>query len=729
MNKKVTNKTLTKRKVNKFDKGSWKDNWKGANAGSSAAQVASGVGEVAGTAINLAQPNQLTGQTRLDQYQAGREAIENQNVQASSMSDLNAMVSNLNWADSDDVNAIFSLEEAGGKSGGEITGGIISAAGAGAAAGATLGPWGALGGAFVGALGAGIGVGVNQANAKKQADLYALQAEREKILYDQANRDLKNQAYNTHQNIAQNEYNNYMINRIANGGNINIKPSKRGTFTAAAKQRGLGVQEFASKVLANKDEYSTAMIRKANFAKNASKWKHSYGGPLNTLSGDFDNGLIFINEGGTHEQSPFEGIQLGVDNEGVPNLVEEGEVIFGDYVFSNRLKPTVKLLEDGGFSDKYENWTFAKMAEDLQKESAERPNDLVSMNGLNDMMTRLITMQEAVREKKKTNSYSRGGKVNKFSDGTPSLYFDENVITPWDYGEIIETPDGFTPLEYTKPTVPKMSYFDKKGNEIKPTDPKWSKYHKKFTKKYLGNKSSFDWSTLGRYAPVAANTASMIANALEQPDALDYGHYDTAFDYAKNIPVATYNPVGGKITPDLIDPRYLLNQHAAERAALRRAISENAITGSQTMMHLANADYNAQRNDADALLAFDRENWSRKLQAAQHNLGIDTTNLQAGLQTLGMNQTRAQQIANAAFQNANARLGIDQFNLASEAQKAQALSQSVGALSEDLAGIGTEAYWRDQIENNPAFMEYIARMNKARNSAKCGGMLTKKRRK
>ena len=53
---------------------------------------------------------------------------------------------------------------------------------------------------------------------------------------------------------------------------IYIKPSKRGTFTAAAKARGMGVQEFASKVLANKDDYSTAMVKKANFARNASKW-------------------------------------------------------------------------------------------------------------------------------------------------------------------------------------------------------------------------------------------------------------------------------------------------------------------------------------------------------------------------------------------------------------------------------------------------------------------------
>lgn len=61
-------------------------------------------------------------------------------------------------------------------------------------------------------------------------------------------------------------------------GGIYIKPSKRGTFTAAAKQHGMSVQGFASKVLANKENYSSAMIKKANFARNASKWHHLYGG-------------------------------------------------------------------------------------------------------------------------------------------------------------------------------------------------------------------------------------------------------------------------------------------------------------------------------------------------------------------------------------------------------------------------------------------------------------------
>ena len=59
-----------------------------------------------------------------------------------------------------------------------------------------------------------------------------------------------------------------------NGGSIHIAPSKRGTFTAAATKHGMGVQEFASRVLRNKDSYSPAMVKKANFARNASKWNH-----------------------------------------------------------------------------------------------------------------------------------------------------------------------------------------------------------------------------------------------------------------------------------------------------------------------------------------------------------------------------------------------------------------------------------------------------------------------
>lgn len=67
-----------------------------------------------------------------------------------------------------------------------------------------------------------------------------------------------------------------MIDTKHNSGkDIHIKPSRRGTFIAAAKKHGMGVQQYARKVLkAPKGKYSAAMRRKANFARNASKWAH-----------------------------------------------------------------------------------------------------------------------------------------------------------------------------------------------------------------------------------------------------------------------------------------------------------------------------------------------------------------------------------------------------------------------------------------------------------------------
>ena len=49
---------------------------------------------------------------------------------------------------------------------------------------------------------------------------------------------------------------------------IEIKKENRGKFTASAKKVSMGVQEYARHILANKDDYSTTMIKRANFAKN-----------------------------------------------------------------------------------------------------------------------------------------------------------------------------------------------------------------------------------------------------------------------------------------------------------------------------------------------------------------------------------------------------------------------------------------------------------------------------
>ena len=58
------------------------------------------------------------------------------------------------------------------------------------------------------------------------------------------------------------------------GYNINIKPENKGKLTAKAKRAGMGVQAFARKVLANKENYNQSTEKQSQFAVNAKKFKH-----------------------------------------------------------------------------------------------------------------------------------------------------------------------------------------------------------------------------------------------------------------------------------------------------------------------------------------------------------------------------------------------------------------------------------------------------------------------
>jgi hypothetical protein len=60
-------------------------------------------------------------------------------------------------------------------------------------------------------------------------------------------------------------------------GGIHLDPSKKGTFKAQATRMDMGVQEAASHIMANKEDYSPEMVKKAVFAHNFAK---EYGGEL-----------------------------------------------------------------------------------------------------------------------------------------------------------------------------------------------------------------------------------------------------------------------------------------------------------------------------------------------------------------------------------------------------------------------------------------------------------------
>ena len=165
------------------------------------------------------------------------------------------------------------------------------------------------------------------------------------------------------------------------------------------------------------------------------------GGKLGSgYGGDFSNGMREINAGGTHEENPNMGIQLGVDQEGTPNLVEQGEILFKDYVFSDRIKLPKDLKKEHKFRGK----TFADAAKNVQRESKERPFDPISKRGLEDSMGRLMMAQEGIKEEQSSNEdnpnvFAKGGMKQTYTRFAPLVGSASgalsNIFSKLDYSE------------------------------------------------------------------------------------------------------------------------------------------------------------------------------------------------------------------------------------------------------------------------------------------------------
>jgi hypothetical protein len=224
---------------------------------------------------------------------------------------------------------------------------------------------------------------------------------------------------------------------FAEGGRIHIKPENRGKFTETKRRTGKTTEE-----LTHSKNFITR--KRAIFSQNAKKWHHAFGGDLMTHGANFDTGITLVGNGGTHEKNPLEGVPMGMDSEGVPNLVEEGEVIFNDYVFSKRLKVPKEVRK------KYKlrgtnSLTFADAAIQMSKESKERPNDPISKAGMIDSMSKLMAVQEQVRERQGERKFAKGGHLYRtggkkrgswmqtlnYNNSTPGLTFGQEAFNPY----------------------------------------------------------------------------------------------------------------------------------------------------------------------------------------------------------------------------------------------------------------------------------------------------------
>lgn len=730
----------------------------------------------------------------------------------------------------------------------------LSSIGSGAMGGASIGgPIGAIVGGVAG-LGSSI-VGWLTGNAKARRKVKELN---NKI--DAANRHVQSSFVNSARSIDEindmNILSNYSAyggpinmrsfspmspfgNRYSKGGAIRIKPSKRGTFTAAAKKHGKSVQAFASQVLANKENYSPAMVKKANFARNAAKWKHadggnlntvaplvypapewiynpleepdnapvyspdnyisdaqyiadrwaaensikegwdpntntysphpsakggkktvgpgtklgaykgftqdrpytieelnnqvvkisrekekhikkvlgtdtispqimrglvdlSYqikgdiakkypllleavkegnlnkikeeakvhytpkgktkpiedtrrnkfrednfwyyelGGPINTHGGVFDNGVTIVGNGGTHEENPLEGVQMGVDEQGIPNLVEEGEVIFNNYVFSNRIEAPKNLKKRYKFKGK----TFADVAKSIQKESEERPNDPISKAGLDVNMARLAMSQEEVR-----NSKMKKRTSNKYAGG------------------------GVLP--------------------------------------YM------------RYAPAVGAGINALTDLIGSTNKYDYSNVDLIQDVIDNLQAVSYKPVGNYLTYRPFDRNFYINKLNSQASATRRAIE--GLSGGNRATKIAGivaSDYNTQGRLGDLARQAEEYNLAQRERVEAFNRGTNQLNSEMGLRAGQINKQNDELRLKSAITQAQLR---DQIDSAVSAARSANLNNFLDSLGD----IGREETIFNLINSNPGLRYgYTGRTgNIGYKTRSKGGYLTIKKKK
>lgn len=400
------------------------------------------------------------------------------------------------------------------------------------------------------------------------------------------------------------------------------------------------------------------------------KNKKAEGGEL------FTNGVTIIGNGGTHEQNPYEGVQMGVDPQGIPNLVEEGEVVFNDYVFSNR------VIVPDAVREKYKlrgnkELTFADAAKQMQKESEERPNDPISKRGLLSSMSRLQQAQEVVRQQNQEGQegvqYAHGGRMGTLFDGIGDMpnFLDGVDYGDWqDYGALLE------PINAEDLWNESMAGTDGSGEGD--TD----------------NSSKLTWL---RYAPVVGAAIGLGQNLFSKPDYTSADAILEAANQAGNYTPVGYTPIGNYLQYRPFDRNFYLNKLNAQAGATRRAIM-NTTSPSRNAALLA-ADYNALGRLGDLARQAEEYNLAQRQAVETFNRGTNMANAEMGLKAAMANQEAALKARSSRLSGVAQAMAVRD---AVDARRGASMSANLTNFFNSLGDIGREEYSRNMIMSNPA---------------------------
>lgn len=460
------------------------------------------------------------------------------------------------------------------------------------------------------------------------------------------------------------EMNTY--NAFAEGGGIHIKKKNRGKFTEYC-----GGKVTEACIRRGKNSSNPTTRKRATFAQNARNW-NAFGGWLNTQGGDFTNGVTFIDEGGSHEENPYQGIQIGVDPEGAPNLVEQGEVVYDDYVFSDRME----IPDDIRKEYKLRGKTFAKAAKSAQRESEERPNDPLSTRGLQAAMERIAEAQEEVRNRKrirniKSNRFDKGGPINPAPIFTnPYL---ENSKLPNEIG-------GFTAYGTTFGNAPmtkeELNNFEKNRRD----------YMKSLDNEERGRKRQ----TWTRYAPIIGSGLASLSDLFSKPD---YGSADMIGGVDLGAEAAGYAPIGNYLSYRPLDRDFYINKMNQQAAATRRGLM-NTSGGNRlnAQAGILAADYNYGQNMGNLARQAEEYNQQLRERVEAFNRGTNMFNTETGLKA---------SMFNAESRNAAKRARLGQATTAAQLRQAikdQDSARRSANITNFLQGLG-DLGWENEQRN------------------------------
>lgn len=525
---------------------------------------------------------------------------------------------------------------------------------------------------------------------------------------------LKNNAENIDNTQMQNLLANYAAYGgpllFAEGGGIHIKPENRGKFTETKRRTGKTTEELTH-------SKNPLTRKRAIFAQNAKKWHHAFGGDLMTHGANFDTGITLVGNGGTHEENPLEGVPMGMDSEGVPNLVEEGEVIFNDYVFSKRLKVPKEVRK------KYKlrgtnSLTFADAAIQMSKESEERPNDPISKAGLEDGMLKLMMAQEQIRAKKGGNKFAKGGRIGRIYAGEEGDPYPQNLALSYRLGLLSPNPEFDNSKKWfaTPPTTPPMSpkeysQSSQLGIDLSPRNPlsplvigsgrpiTLPETARTIPEKGRDTGEGEKWApTWMRKAPVYASGIVSMTDALGLTNKPDYGDAKAILEASKNA--GAYNPnkfktVSNYLTYRPFDKYIFTTKLGAESGAARRAIlNTSGGNRSRALAGILAADYNAQGKMGDLFRQAEEYNLAQRQKVEEFNRATNMFNSEGIFKADQANQAAQLQARSSYLKGALAASELRQKErLASTSARSANLSNFINSLGD----IGRENFSRNMI--------------------------------